>query len=332
VGPRVLPRFGQLHPGYAVLLGAALVQSAHVQPAHAEPAQPAELSVTLRCEFTPAELQELDARVRLLVRGAPPPLPESVAVTCAGTSGNVTLHFADRDRSLPLPTEGAPVERVLRTVEQLLVEAPASEPHPSAADPALASDPEAAGAAPVETVDPEPFAADAPSPEAAPQSPKRSATIGGAGLGVSFEHWPDPAGFAVGPRLDFAWGKGAWAATSFESVRFGSTPDARLLAFDALLGVAWGAPFADTPAGAVLAFGGEWFSAAASSDPTGQRTSSSFILDLGLRWGATLGPGALWLGVDGRFRVRPPELPEPVSATLSRWSVIASVGGALTVR
>ena len=327
MGPRVLARIGQLHPGYAVVLSVSLVHSAHAQSEH-----PAELSVTVHCAFTPTELQELDARVRLLVHGAPPPLPDSVTVICADTSGNVTLRYADAVHSRPLSTEGEPVERVLRTVEQLL----ADEPTPSGAGAPQRASPhpaQDARAAPVDTTDPEPFAEDAESPaQVTPHSPKHSPTIGGAGLGVSFEHWPDPAGFAVGPRLDFAWGKGSWAATSFESVRFGSTPDTRLLAFDALLGVAWGVPFADAPAGAVLAFGGEWFSAAASSDPTGQRTSSSFVIDLGLRWGATLGPAALWLGADGRFRVRPPELPEPVSANLSRWSVIASLGGALTVR
>lgn len=329
MGLRVLARIGQLHPGYAVVLIAAV----------ARPGNAAELAVTVRCELSTAQLQELDARVRLLVHGAPPPPPESVAVYCDGASGSVTLRFADQVRSQPLPSEGEPVERVLEAIEQLLAAEPAPRSSlPDAPESMAPAGGENAPDTPREDTDtdtdpdPDPIVESEARSEDTPPAGGPSRTIGGAGLGVSVERWPDPAGVAVGPRLDFAWGVGSWAVASFESVRFGATPDTRLLAFDALVGVAWGAPFATRGAGALLAIGGEWFSAAASSDPTEQRTSSTFVVDLGLRWGEPLGAATLWLGADGRFRARPPELPEPVEARLGRWSVIVSLGGALTVR
>ncbi|HEU5073233.1 MAG TPA: hypothetical protein VFU02_03655 [Polyangiaceae bacterium] len=323
MGLRVLARIGQLHPGCAVLLVAVL----------ARPARATELGLAVSCELSPDQRQELDARVRLLVHGAPPPAPESISIICGDTSGRVTLHFADHDRSQPIASDEQHVEQMLVAVEELLAERPT---RPEARSNAPESTPAPArNSTPATTSETQALEVGVESDARAgdvPPARRSTRTIGGAGLGVGVERWPDPAGLAVGPRLDFAWGAGSWAATSFESVRFGATPETRLLAFDALVGVAWGAPFAPTRAGAVLAVGGEWFSAAASSDPTGQRTSSSFIVDLGLRWGETLGSGALWLGADGRFRVRPPELPEPVMASLGRWSVIISLGGALTVR
>lgn len=322
--PRVGLRVGHCHPGAAILLITTI----------APPAVAEELAVSIHCvRFDSEQRQELDARVRLLVHGAPAPTPASVLVSCEGAASSVTLHFIDQERTQTVPIGGDPIEGVLSTVERLLGERPASsEPRTSASETSAAN---RERTSPPPSKDPKPLPiaeatvthADEPPPKAGP-----SRTIGGAGLGVSVEPWPDPAGVAGGPRLDFAWGAGSWAATSFESLRFGSTPDARLLAFDALVGVAWGAPFAAQRPGAVLALGGEWFSAAASAEPTGQRTASTFIVDFGLRWGETLGPGVLWLGADARFRARPPELPEPVLASLSRWSVIVSLGGALTVR
>lgn len=261
--------------------------------------------------------------MRLLVHGAPPPTPQSIAISCDPAPGQATLHFADHVRSRPIEAEGASIERILSTIEELLADAPAELDSPASTG-KLAP-------APPNTTDLERLAENEDRPDDAQPAAGPRRTIGGAGLGVSVERWPAPAGVAVGPRLDLAWGMGSWAATSFESIRFGSTPDTRLLAFEALVGVAWGAPFAETGPGAVVAAGGEWFSAAASSDPTGQRTSSSFIVDVGLRWGEALGSGALWLGVDARYRLRPPELPDPVAASLGRWSVIVSLGGALTV-
>jgi len=323
VGLRVLARIGQLHPGYAVMLIAAV----------ARPGSAADLAVTVDCELSSSQLQELDARVRLLVHSAPPPTPASVAIRCEGASGSVTLRFADSVRTQPLSGEGESVERVLAAIEQLLappLAATSALPETSEPEPAVGR--ESAAPAPSTGNDREAEVEIAAGSVDSPRTTERRATIGGAGLGISVERWPDPAGVAVGPRLDFAWGWGSWAATSFESVRFGATADTRLLTFDALVGVAWGAPFARSGAGALLAFGGEWFSAAASADPTGQRTSSSFVVDLGLRWSERLGTGALWLGADGRFRARPPELPDPVAASLGRWAVIVSLGGALTVQ
>jgi len=324
VGVWVTSRVGQRHSGCAILLIASLAHSANA----------AEFAVTIHCErFDYEQREELDARVRLLVHGAPSPTPASVAIACQEGASSVTLQFVDHARTGTLPIEGDAIEDVLSKVEELLEQRPtASEPRPSAAE-ASAAGGESKRVSPAQDAEPPPVAEasdnrpDPPPPEAGP-----SRTIGGASLGVSVEPWPAPAGVAVGPRLDVAFGVGSWAATSFESLRFGSTPDARLLAFDALVGVAWGAPFATQRAGAVLALGGEWFSAGAAAEPTGQRTASTFVVDFGLRWGETLGPAALWLGADGRFRARPPELPEPVLASLSRWSVIVSLGGALTVR
>jgi len=323
VGLWVPSRVGQRHPGSTILLLMALARSANA----------GELAVTIHCErFDAPQRQELDARVRLLVHGARPPTPVSVAIACEDAA-SVSLQFVDHVRTQPVPLEGDPVEGVLSTIEALLRERPSpSEPLPNAAEASVTTQ-ESKRSSPPEDAELSVIAeaSDFP-PGAPPTKAGPSPTIGGVGLGVSVEPWPAPAGVAGGPRLDFAWGAGSWAATSFESLRFGSTPDARLLAFDALVGVAWGAPFAAQRPGAVLALGGEWFSAAASAEPTGQRTASTFIVDFGLRWGETLGPGVLWLGADARFRARPPELPEPVLASLSRWSVIVSLGGALTVR
>lgn len=323
VGPWVPSRVGQRHPGRTVLLAAALAHSASA----------AELAVTIDCErFDAEQREELDARVRLLVHGTPPPTPGVVAVSCDDATSSVTLNFVDHVRTGPVPSEGNAIENVLTTIEALLDEPPgARDPRPSAAGSTIA-DRESAPAPPEPATLPPIAEASGTRPDEPRAKAAASRTIGGAGLGVSVEPWPDPAGVAGGPRLDVAWGVGSWAATSFESLRFGSTPDARLLAFDALVGVAWGAPFAPQHAGAVLALGGEWFSAVAAAEPTGQRTASTFVVDFGLRWGETLGPAALWLGADARFRARPPELPEPILASLSRWTAIVSLGVALTVR
>jgi len=318
----VLTRGGLLHPGCAALLFTALARDATAT----------ELDVSVDCDLSSAELQELSARVRLLVHGAPAPAPESIAVLCEGSSGSVTLHFTDSARMRSFAGEEQPVERVLAAVEHLLAEQPSREAPTNTAAPTPSVEQQSVQRTPPESSTLGPLVQAAPDPVDAPLTQQPNRAIGGAGLGLSLERWPAPAGFAGGPRLELAWGSGSWAATSLESVRFGSTPNARLLAFDALVGVAWGAPFAATSLGALLAFGGEWFSAAAASDPTGQRTSSTFVVDLGLRWSEPFGAGALWLGAEGRLRARPPELPDPVAARLDRWTVIASVGGALTVR
>ncbi len=112
-------------------------------------------------------------------------------------------------------------------------------------------------------------------------------------------------------------------------MRFGSHAGRRLLAFDALVGFAWGAPFGPQRVGASVAFGGEWFSAFDSKEPTGERTASSGVANLGVRWAEPLDPAVLWFGVDGRLRFHRLEIEPPVDAGLSRWSVIVALGGAL---
>lgn len=286
--------------------------------------------IRIHCSaLTDAQRDELDARAQLLILGASQVEARRVEFSCDDTPGVVLVDTPRGVSRAPIEPGPEPVERALRALENLLarVERAASEtPKP----------PTSAVTAPEEREEPTPSeGSDGEVPvfdAATPPRSVRARTIGGAGLGVAVEPWPAPASTGVGPRLDLGWGLGSWSAISFESLRLGSTPQHQLVAFDALVGAAWGGPFAPRPFGAAFAIGGEWFSATASEQPTSKRSRSSFVVDLGLRLAQPVGAGTVWLAADGRFRIRELDLPDPVTASLNRWSVIFSAGGALTVR
>jgi hypothetical protein len=292
-------------------------------------AEPARVELSIHCaELTPSARDELSARLLLLIHGAAPPAPVRVAVDCERVPPTAEADWGEQSDSVAIEATGDWVEASLIAVETLL--AP-SRPAATAANageaaPKAQPTPPQASDGSAEPMPPR----DEP-PLAASRAPRRSRSIGGVSLGLAGEPWPSPARFGWGPRLDLAWGAGSWAGTSFETLRLGTKDGQRLLAFDALVGAAWGAPFGPERLGAVLAIGGEWFSATSSSEPTGERTASSGVLDLGLRWAEHWAPVAVWLSADLRLRLRPLELPDPVDAELSRWSALLSVAVALRV-
>jgi hypothetical protein len=289
--------------------------------------------VAVHCDALPEALHdELSARVRLLVVSNAGPGLERIEVDCDEQSV-ATAHYADQVRTEPLQSPIESVDSVLRSVEQLL------RFHPSVSTPEESD--EASAAAPLPSaasdLDRPPDRGEPPaawdvghgpeqgSPEPASQTRERR-TVGGVGLGLSVEPWPDPASVGVGPRLDLGIGFGSWTLMSFESLRFGRSRGQRLMAFDAMIGVAWGPPFSEEPVGLALAFGREWLSATSSEEPTGARTSSVFVADLALRVSHSLGAVAIWVNIGGRFRMRELELEPPIEARLDRWSALLSTG------
>lgn len=278
-----------------------------------------DLEIVVSCaELSPERADELTARIRLLVHSAPAPRPDRLHVECRQGQGQVLGRWSGQVRAQTFEDAASDIEPVLNAVDELLAGAAQPEPPPEP----VAELPEASAPEP----EPEPLEQE-PAPAAAPA---KTRTIGGVAFGGVFEPWPDRADSGVGPRLDLAWGAASWAVTSIETLRFGSTPSHRLLSFDALIGVSWGAPFGPEPIGAHVGIGGEWFSAS-SQRPTGERTASTAFADLGVRLARPIGPVVLWVGPHGRYRFKELALAEPIDARLRRWSVALSVGVALRV-
>ena len=291
----------------------------------------------IRCPTLSAEQEdELSARARLLLLGAPPPTPDELAVTCTPPAA-ITASYGAESRRAPLRVPVTSVDAVLAAIEQLLTRAVGPQHKPAVKQQTPPTRKDADVAQRTQRADSGRSTTASNSIEQKPQTPaessRRSAgqhtAKGGVALSGNAEAWPAPASFGVGPRLDFALGLGSWSITSFESLRVGSARSLRLLAFDASLGLLWGAPFAKERWGASLVVGREWLSAVSSPAPTGDRTTSTTIINVGLRLAQPLGPTAIWLGVDGRVRLRKPSLEPPIDAELARWSALLSFGVAL---
>lgn len=325
---------GLLRPPWGLLLVAALGSQATAQTAQNVRARSAvDFSSRIACpQWSAGTREELLARLQLLVHSAPSPGVTSVSIRCHAGRVRVTVRWPRERRSTSVADDDDAVDSVLSVIEAWfstpakLLPSGATEPQlenrsrtserPATAKPLTTS----GGRDPSEALG------------SAPPPPRTSQTSGGVGLGIGIEPWPAPASTGVGPRLELGWGSGSWVATSVESLRFGETPSHRLILFDALVGVAWGAPFGPEPLGTSLMVGGEWLSAIGSSTPTGERTRSSSVLNLGVCGARSWTSIALKLGVDARLRLRDIELAEPLDARLARWSLIASIGGVLTVR
>ena len=287
-------------------------------------------------QLSRAQKDELSARAQLLLHSAPPPIADALHVQCDAATPSVQAFYGAEVRSAALPSQITSPEPILLVIEQLLKH-PAKEPTSRpAAQESAPPDRTHRRASPRTAAPTAPPAAGSRTKTEAGAKPRQidaqaeaHRTNGGVALSASLERWPDPANFGLGPRLDLALGIGSWSLTSFEALRFGSTSSARLLTFDALFGLAWGAPFGGDRWGASLALGREWLSALASPDPTGERTTATNVVNLGLRVAQPFGATSFWIGIDGRRRFKALSLEPPVAAHLARWSLLLSVGVAL---
>ena len=140
---------------------------------------------------------------------------------------------------------------------------------------------------------------------------------------------PASAQFSVGPRLDIGVGIGPAVALATEGFRLAVGGEHSVFIFDVAIGGGWGAPFdPDRTFGVAALVGIEYFSATRADNVNTQAQPTS-TFTLGPRVALPVGPGAAWLGVDGRYRVTPPEIGAPVDVGLARFSVIVSIGGML---
>jgi hypothetical protein len=300
----------------AVLVRALLACSLTVATSHAT-------ALGLGCDRLDAEqADELSARLRLLLQTWPGDPPARVTLDCRERLATISVVGSTTVRETVDESHGL-VEGVLDAVERIAEREAAVRAafarKPSEATPAPPSD-EAAESD--ESASSEPGE---PLPAAAPAA-SRSAHAGGVGVGATLEVAPAPVGMLLGPRLDVAVGSGPVAVSLSESLRWGSTGEHRLRAFDVTAGLGYGAPFvADHLLGAQLQLGVEWLSVGV--DRLTRLTEASTMAALGLRGAQQLGPLSLWVGLDLRLRFRQLGLAPPVGARLARVAPQLSIGG-----
>jgi hypothetical protein len=299
-------------------------------------ASPASASeVKFQCErLSPAQAEELAARMRILLHAADPEkAPRTVTLVCEPGGSHLDWQGPPNER-VPVDDQAGLVEGALDALESRLAQTRAareSEPPPKSAPPA--GGPPATKPSPLE-LPPGLGGVESPHDAAAkPRPASRSPAVGGLDLGVSFEPLPQPLGLAIGPRLHVGVGTGALAIVLGETLRLETGAPFNALLFDVQGGVSLGAPYApDYRVGAVLLAGWEWLSAfGEGAGPDGLQTDSSPTLCLGLRTSLRLGAYSPWLGVDAIYRIDPPSLGAPFAAHTERVSVLGSIGLLLLV-
>lgn len=249
-----------------------------------------------RCpRLTPADYDELDARVLLLVEGAGG-AEELPAIVCTRERSWVEWHGERFD----ILGRGPLIDEVVDIVDTQLHGAERK----ADADPKTAEASAIAAGQPM--LERGGGTAPAPPPVAQPADPvalrASDARGGGLSAGIESEWVSKDIGFASGPAFDFAASVGPVLLGGREAFRF--TLSGRQVALMDFQGaIAYGAPFnPDARVGAVMRFGAEWMVAYPEGN-SGQAAVSPTV-DLGLRLAHSFGLVGLWFGLDGRMRLQ----------------------------
>jgi hypothetical protein len=249
-----------------------------------------------RCpRLSPADYDELDARVLLLVEGEGGS-EELPAVVCTRERSWVEW----RGQRFDILGRGALVDEVVDIVDTQL----------HGAERKADADPKTAEASAIAAGQPmlERGSGSAPAPPPVAQPADRvalrasDARGGGLSAGIESEWVSDDIGLASGPAFDFATSVGPVLLGGREAFRF--TLSGRQVALMDFQGaVAYGAPFnPDARVGGVLRFGAEWMVAYPEGN-SGQAAVTPTV-DLGLRLAHSFGFVGLWFGLDGRMRLQ----------------------------
>lgn len=271
-----------------------------------------------RCpRLSPADYDELDARVLLLVEGEGGS-EELPAVVCTRERSWVEW----RGQRFDILGRGALVDEVVDIVDTQLHGAERqadADPKTTEASAIAAGQPmleRGAGTAP------------APPPVAQPADrvALRASDARGGGLSAAIEtEWvSESVGVATGPAFDFAATVGPLLLGGREAFRF-TTSGRQVALMDFQGAVAYGAPFnPDLPFGATLRFGAEWMVAYPEGN-SGQAAVTPTV-DLGLRGAHSFGVVGLWFGVDARLRLQPLSLQSRGALLASDVSFGAALG------
>jgi hypothetical protein len=291
--------------------------------------------VNFRCDrLSPAQIEELAARMRILLRAVDPDkAPRTVTLVC-DAAGNRLEWQGPPDEKLPVDDQPGLVEGALDALESRLTQTKSQEKSEAASPPSKpAAGPPPTPASPLE-LPPGLGGSEGPRDRAQRAPPKRRpAAVGGLDLGMTFESLPEPLGAALGPRLHVGVGTGALAVVLGETLRLDTEAPFNALLFDVQAGVSLGAPYApDYRVGAALLVGWEWLSAFGEGEgPNSLQTDSSPTLSLGVRGSLRSGVYSPWLGIDGIYRIDPPSLGAPFAAHTQPLSVMVSIGVVLLV-
>ena len=270
-----------------------------------------------RCpRLSPADYEEVDARVQLLLRSEAEPraLP---AVVCTEQGAWVEWE----GRRLPILGRAPIAEEVVDIIEAELHGAERK----AEADPRSTEESAVAAGEPML----ERGAGAAPAP---PASSKRADPValrpsdargGGIAIGIETELPSSTIGMAFGPSFEFGGSLGPFMIGGREAFRFAlDERSVMFMDFQATLGV--GAPLnPDARFGFVTRFGAEWMVAY----PEGNSGQAAVVpvFDVGVRVAHTFPMVGIWFGVDGHFRLS-------TLALRSSSSLIANdVGGSFSL-
>lgn len=284
-------------------LGLALPSLAAAEARHVENRCP---------QLTAEEYDELDARLQLLLSSEEPsgPLP---AIVCE--DGRAWVEW--RGQRLRIFKRGALVDEAVDLIEGLLHDGERG----TAADARAMEDSAVAAGEPVLR---------SPSSDGRRTAPRRRVG-GGTAIGIETELPGASLPTLMGPTFSYAGSVGPIQVGGREAFRFSlGELNALLMDFEGLL--AYGAPIdPEQTFGAEARFGAEWL----VLYPQGQYALAAVapIASLGLRAAQGLGAFSLWMGIDGRARVRSLSLPagDGSTARAADLSVSFTIGGAYAV-
>ncbi len=255
-----------------------------------------------RCgRLSPADYEELDARIQLLLHNQLParPLPSIVCDLETAWLEWEGEHYRILGRS-------SLVEEAVDIIESQLNDA---ERKPEVYTQAQEDEAVAAG---------EPFLKSEPSGRR--RRKRLGPEGGGLTIGIESELPSESLGLSMGPSFDFGGSVGPLLLGGREAFRFG-LGDKSVLFMDFEGAIAYGAPFdPDKTFGGVMRFGAEWL-IAYPDEGTAQATVVP-ILSFGVRASKNMGFVSPWVGLDVRFRLEQLELSDVAANDL---------GGSLTL-